>query len=422
MDNVSKAHHFFHTICIVVSLFLIGRAIYFYAIDEDTTSVIFRTFNELEGSSYPSISFCFKYPVFKEYWKTNDGGLKNETPWTRMINYRKFLHGDFFNDELAQVDYDMATRSLEKFLNYVSFYFKSHHFVFWKPRHDSMELIVADKDGRVKRWIDALEKEKIYPLPHDKLFKMPPPKVYISKRSANEKCYSFDITSLSDEILERMDISIDPDIFKTKHGHNLDKNIDKTKLEDYFTVSFHLPHQRRKNVFRNVETQSIYNQSLCYHRVYSVSNIEILKRRNKPSSICIDGPYDEMVLQRVIQSIGCKPAFIKSMNGTKLCKSKEEILSFEKVLYKTKHPPPCKCIKSVYETQTTTQTPIGRKISSKPNLSHCNGAKKAINRFSITIRILDDIYKETVYSKLYTIETMVGNTGGYIGKWAKNPL
>ena len=234
MANVSKAYHFFHAICISVSLLLIGRAIYHYAIDQDTTNVNFRKFNEFEGSSYPSISFCLRDPLVLHYWKTNNGGLKNNNPWERMANYRKFLQGEFYSDELAQVDYDKASRSLVKYLKKVLFYFKNNHSVYWKPKNGSFEIIVPHLDRGKLTYCrnadcikNALAMNKTYPLLPEQFFKIPPPKVYISKRSANEKCYSFDITSLSNEILERMDISIDPDIFKTKHGHNIDKNIGK---------------------------------------------------------------------------------------------------------------------------------------------------------------------------------------------------
>ena len=151
MDNTSKAHHLFHAICIVASLSLIARAIYFYALDEDTTSVIFRKLNELEESSYPSISFRFKDPLFKGYWKRNDGGLKKEPPWVRRNAYFKFLQGDFFNPELANVDYDMATRRLEKYLNYITFYFKSNYYVIWKSKWGSLEFIAPQNDKLVPK-------------------------------------------------------------------------------------------------------------------------------------------------------------------------------------------------------------------------------------------------------------------------------
>ena len=157
---------------------------------------------------------------------------------------------------------------------------------------------------------------------------------------------------------------------------------------------------------------------MCYHTVYSISNIEIMKRRNKPSSPCIEGAYDETIIQNAIKSVGCKFSFHKLMNGSQLCKSKEEYKLFEKELYVNDHPPPCQSIKSVYQSQTTTQTPHKKKMTDKPNKPYCTVKNAGTHKFSVTVRLLDGIYKETIYSKEYTIETLVGNTGGYIGKLA----
>ena len=72
MNNQGKAYFFFHAVCIVLSLSLVGRCIYLFAMDEDTSQVEYKQFNEMPGSLYPSISFCFKSPLLgtnSKVWK-----------------------------------------------------------------------------------------------------------------------------------------------------------------------------------------------------------------------------------------------------------------------------------------------------------------------------------------------------------------
>ena len=171
-----------------------------------------------------------------------------------------------------------------------------------------------------------------------------------------------------------------------------------------------------KHLLKKAASGFISNDTMCYHKDYYLENLEILTRRNKPSMPCIDGTYDEILVQNTAKSIGCIPSFIKLINGTQICQSKEANSMFENELYEKEHPPPCKRIKSMYQWHKATQTLKDGRIDTKPFKKICRIERN--KKFSITIHFLDGIYKEIVYKKMYTIETLIGNSGGYIGKYA----
>ena len=93
------------------------------------------------------------------------------------------------------------------------------------------------------------------------------------------------------------------------------------------------------------------------------------------------------------------------------------------------HPPPCESIQGLYEWHGEGDTKDIKKFckfSFPENLcgncgkDHCGRkpktGKKEHSNLIIQIMFTNDFYKEIVYSKKYTFEAFIGNTGGYVGK------
>ena len=90
---------------------------------------------------------------------------------------------------------------------------------------------------------------------------------------------------------------------------------------------------------------------------FIVTGYEFLKRRNKPSSPCMDDirEYDQFLLGQHHQNVGCKaPYQMENFNPTlKLCETKEEMrrvqfpFNLETIRRFT---PPCNTIQKLYYT------------------------------------------------------------------------
>ena len=105
-----------------------------------------------------------------------------------------------------------------------------------------------------------------------------------------------------------------------------------------------------------------------------------------------------------MDSIGCKPSTVKLDNNSTPACNDEGTFEFETALYtpKTPHPPPCESIQSLSEFHGEED---GRWLKGKGH--------EGI--FMIQIHIQNQYYKEMVYKEEYILESLIGESGGYIG-------
>ena len=73
-----------------------------------------------------------------------------------------------------------------------------------------------------------------------------------------------------------------------------------------------------------------------------MSNIEVLKRRDKWATPCVAKNYDAQKIKNAVRRVGCKPSIIDIENNAKNCETKEEYERFEDQLNSYTYPPPCK--------------------------------------------------------------------------------
>ena len=127
----------------------------------------------------------------------------------------------------------------------------------------------------------------------------------------------------------------------------------------------------------------------------------MLTRRNKPSSPCTAGNYDEKVIQNAVKSVGCRPPLIKVGTEIPICTQRQEFYKFGYALEAKEQTPPCKAIKSIYDWYK--------------EYDHSKHGWLQENQMLLRFQFVENFYKEVIYLQEYTIETLIGNTGGYIG-------
>ena len=96
--------------CTVAALYLSIKCIHQYSLNQDNSSVSFKTFHATDNSFYPSISLCFK-DIWKDTFKS-------------ASNYSNFLSGcqdldDYecnWNESFANINYDDVTSDLKYFI------------------------------------------------------------------------------------------------------------------------------------------------------------------------------------------------------------------------------------------------------------------------------------------------------------------
>ena len=305
-------------------------------------------------------------------------------------------------DDYFQIDYDKVTKGLEGNLKTISVMLKSNGRISWNIVNGSLVMVEAILMKRGlntgmnenDKWKDGKED-----LEKDTIAKIKYPEIYVSKRQRLEKCYSFNLPYIPNEKIDEFQLYFKPDLFfNVKNNKN--KMVFNPSKERKVSISFHYPHQIKNSLSTASGWTSKYNEEVRrYRRKFYLANLEVLSRRNKRTYPCIKGNYDEALLQNAIDKLKCKPIFIKQDPEAKFCRTKESFLNFYNMInYPKKTPdPPCIGLRSMYEWH-------GEKVESETN-----------RRGIYDVKFTDDFYKKIVYHQAYTVELLIGNSGGYIG-------
>ena len=127
------------------------------------------------------------------------------------------------------------------------------------------------------------------------------------------------------------------------------------------------------------------------------------------------------------QEVGCKHPVSKISYQN--CSNKEDIEKFNHELYDVdptiKYLPPCRSLISLSEWQGEDSKQCKSyclfndekdKKKKEENIARCMSRCEKSQGLGIQIIFNDYIFREVVYSKVISVESLLGNSGGYIGK------
>ena len=334
----NKCLIFFHVICVSAVIGLVCRGIYLYVLDEDVTHVQYHKFHSKNEAVYPSVSLCIEWPALidQEVWAKfqNENDEASGTKVKR--EYQNFLDGKTFDGPFVEADIDNLTINLDDYLRTYLVMLSNNRMLKWKfvnKKSPAFSAYAINKDS---------DNQKTN-LTQDELPKIPTFNRYTSYRSFNEKCFTLDTPFILNEKVKQIHLWISPKIFQSKNLVPL--------APQRFSVHFHFPYQKMKSLHTPSHWQSKYEESGNYVRKYFVRNVEVLKRRNKRSSPCIEGKYDDKITLRAIKSAGCKDRLTKIGSIYPFCKNNVTFQQFRYQLYKKTHPLPCYSMRSLSEWQ-----------------------------------------------------------------------
>ena len=328
----------------------------------------FVTFNQDENNIYPALTICFWNPFLNEKLKSYGSGIN-------VTTYSRFLQGKHWDDRMMDIDYDDVTVSVEDYLTEIGFQFSNFSTRKWH------------QDFKIGRQHEGM------------------PRFYVSNRNGKNKCFSFTIPYVSEtpiiSFFTRMNSSIFPNgkraAYPSFDGSNLDAG--------GFMAFLHYPGEHFRSYFdKKYSWPERINNTKNYDMVLTVKNMEVLKHRNKADKPCNQDwkNDDDIVMQKIMHRVGCKPPHWKIHTSLKPCSTREEIAQFKWPTYATlqNFPPPCQVIEKLqYEYEEYDDK------YSKNNASW----------FGISLFFPEPSYKEIKQVQAYDFESFIGNTGGYIG-------
>jgi hypothetical protein len=364
--------------------------------DEDFTVVEYKKFGNDGKGIYPSFTYCFKWPIL--YGKIWDKFGNEDTYAARTKTRKEYLNyvlgKKFEDDKFGESDYDQLSYKLEDFLLTIEAGLVNGGVVQWSIRNGKLKLNRA-----FRKFTNDVFEIITQDFNSEEIEGIPIPFYYISHRGIQQKCYTFDIPSIRNEQINRFKLIIKAELLP---GYKKKKTIKPIlhQANDDFSVVFHYPNQRFKSLSTASGFTSSIESSKHYLRKYFLANIEVLRRRNKPSKPCVDGKYDEEIIRQTMDSIGCKPPTIKLGDNTTSACNNETTFEFQSSLINKPHHPPCESIQSISEFHGEGD---GRWATGDEG------------KLMLEIHIQNQYYKEMVYNQAYTLESLIGNSGGYIG-------
>ena len=354
---------FYEIACIISVIILSVWCFYLYNLDEDFVQINTRIFNDGPKQLYPSVSFFFYSPYINEAFKKYGEKISSS-------DYKHFLQGTIWRQELADIDYNDVTIDIKNFfLGYDIFYDDQHRVIYNST------------------------------IPERSKWKPP----YSNGNHSMGKMFTIDIPYQKDMQLRQLNIKLSTKVFPNSLRPS---KVTANDGMDGFMVMFHYPHQMSSPKQFTKATWPIRkkNDSRSYNMGFSIKNIEVVQYRNKRKQACLEGVpnIDEILLKRYFARISnCKPPYVYSPSNWTKCNNKESIKKWheETILYhlssKNVECPPCRNLEKLefdyneYDLQE--------------------------NYITIGIYFVETKYREILSIRAFDLHSLFGNIGGYVG-------
>jgi len=398
-----------------------------YVNDESTSIVDSKAFHATEDDIYPTMTVCLELDQKMKKWHEPGHRLPlyNEIlDSNKRKDYLGFLLGNNTNgiNNLMDVNYDEATFDLNDYVERVA-------------------IRSGDKilyEGGLK---GSPSKSKPF---------------FVSYRHPLVKCFSIDISNaVPDAAGKGTAISS----FEIEFGW--ENPIFNKKAELVMSYFLHYPNQLMRSTALERDHLGITYET--FQKIFLVDNMEVIRKRNTRFRKCNENykEEDDLIRQRLVEKVGCTPIHWPIEKDYKdRCKSADEMIQLGTPLlesinpeffktfkdeepcnqiyaiaytFKDLHPPPfcseltnspkCKDPKEKGGPQGNThdnsstkpEAHVGQDKITNEDEPECPMMCRLPPTKTISVGFKSFNYKEIKHIKAFTIESWVGNVGGYIG-------
>ena len=359
------ADNVFKMICIFATFALVIWCCYEFYKNEDVCEIIFKTFQEDEDSIYPDVSFVIPNQFNETVLKSYNKGFTSQ-------NYQAFLNalgGTVWDEKLLAVNFDDVTMKLDDYLIETCIYTS----MFSKSSGDCEN--------------------------------------YVRMKSRNYfGAQMHTMTFPQNMLLHSASIKLRKSIFSS--------GVRPTTGQFFVLLSY--PNQMYRGLSSSFNTwPSRTNHSTKnYNMRFLLKGMEVLRRRQKKDQKCyIPKHFDDMIFEGIISRTGCRPIFWHLNTSAPLCTTHE---SYQRIMMEhtdqvarlnktTKYPEPC------LEIQKLQIEYIDEDIQSLDDNHNRTSELKDNDWFMIEFTIMTNNFKEIKQIRQYSVQSLVGNLGGYIG-------
>jgi hypothetical protein len=249
--------------------------------DEDLCQIEYKSFKVANEIDHPMMSLCFIEPFI-------DSQLKVYNKTMTEKHYRDFLRGNDYYEGMEKVDFENVT------IQITDFYIGDS--ITWKNG--------SYKEGRYPNFANKLPSVSYIGFWYDNFI----------------KCFGL---RLQDKDMKNGYFGFNSSVFP----NNVRPSYYQSKENMKLIISFHLPDQMLLS-----ENSIKYNwpkrtKTTEHTMEFELTHLEVVKRRNKRTESCVANfmNYDQDVLKKHIQGIGCRAPYQNQESNYPICSTKEKM-------------------------------------------------------------------------------------------------
>ena len=294
----------YHGACLVATFSVIAYWMYMFSLNEDTSLVEYKQYYKEKGDVFPALSLCFNNPFSAKKLDQASSGL-NRT------SYYNFLNGEDMSSKMKAIDYKSVTMNISaNVINY------------WIAFHDGSSQYYETTDIIKTLFVNSFAgfwnfngAERFY------------------------GCYRLQIPH--DKNIWYFSVHLKNSVFP--HGR-------RPMNFDFFTL-VHYPNQLLTSLgsIKYHWAERLTNNT--YEMKFKVDKLESIRRRNKKAQPCDEDweNYDDGVIAKHTQKIGCIAPYQKIGKEARLCSTKSEMKKSRFFLRSDLNGmlPPCKTLQKV---------------------------------------------------------------------------
>ena len=353
----------FKVMCGLVVVFMIGFWLYKYQKNEDLCLVDYKFVKDFKEKVLPVFNVCFVGGIMDKLLNQVDPNITGPT-------YLEYLRGKVFEEKFNSIDYNRITVNLTDYLAEV--------FIQWKNGSNA-KYTFPDENMPIETSVTFSG--------------------FIPSTWHFLKCFG---TEVKHEYKD--DVGYVFSLYKRAGLLGNDRDVSGQVYS-----MFHYPKQLQHTTKQYKPLRFDQNFTENNIKMHLISNIEILKRRNKRNEPCLDGEdfYDDLHVHNHIEKVGCRAPYLAPYKDYPKCSTQRELEM------------------SIYSWEPVAE----RYVQGKYKVVPCQGMSKiefTYNEDQDRMRWVNDSYfavgvgypervKVIVQSQAVDFHSLVGNIGGYIG-------
>ena len=169
------------------------------------------------------------------------------------------------------------------------------------------------------------------------------------------------------------------------------------------------------------------DSSIAYHMNFDLSDIQVIKRRNKYGSKCYDlENYDSIIEEEILSDVGCRPFYVPSLQKHVPCSTKQEMQAIsdrvKSIMSKSEKfksiTPPCHEITRIqisYKEEIVQKKQSERGNDMMDEVAIIERPFGYTGWFRVALTFPTNMYMEIKQVRAYSPQSLIGNAGGYVG-------